>query len=267
MRQLTRDLLKAALKKMAASRGEEVLPLNIAVIRSSGSDGHFKTMISKEVAGFKQALADFVKAERKLIGQVSGSGSSKWYPGVIWSVLQDNVPDACGVMGRDYSGQPKLKDSAKALLVADTITCSNYFDVFLSLPTKQERQLYGRVVRLVTLMDDYNEDAKGRPKLKLSRSAPHFSDYICLVYSSIWSYALNIPFPKVPNYPAPIKFAEHYASWQYGILTDEDMNLQSLAIDVDNAKPKICSGVSPSPPPTVKKEARGGGGDVEMRTR
>jgi len=271
MRRLCREMFKSALKKMAASRGEEQLPLNIAVLRSCGSDGSFKTMISKEVAGLKQALSDLSK-ERKLLSAASGAKHSKWYPGVIWSVFQDNVPDAFGVTGRDYRGEAKLMDSDKALLVADTITCANYFDVFLSLPTKQERQLYGRVVRLVTLMDDYNEkDVTSRPRLKLSKSAAHFSDYVNLVYASIWSYALNIPFPKVPNYPAPIKYAEHYASWQYGILTDEDMNLQSLAIDVDNAKPKIhIASASPSPPlgrDKAKVKVESGGGDVEMRMK
>jgi len=272
MRRLCRELFKTALKKMASSRGEEQLPLNIVVLRSSGSDGHFKTMISKEVAGLKQALSD-VSREKKMLHSASNGAHSKWYPGVIWSVFQDNVPDAFGIAGKDrHSGQAKLVFSDRAIVVTDTITCSNYFDVFISLPTTQERELYGRVVRLVTLMDDYNEgDVRSRPKVKLSRSPEHFSDYVNLVYASIWSYALNIPFPKVPNYPAPIKYAEHYASWQYGILTDEDMELSGLKIDVDNAKPKLhVSSVDPSPPPPRMQKAKvksERGGDVEMRMK
>eukprot|EP00483_Globobulimina_turgida_P000031 UN00031 len=133
--------------------------------------------------------------------------------------------------------------SQRALVVSEGITSSQYFDVFISLPTKQEGQLYGRVMRIITLMDDYNSGTtKGkRPDIKLSQSTKHFSDYISLIYSSIWGYALNIPFPKIPNYPSVIKFAEHYASWQYSLLTDHDTSLKQLNIDVDNAKPKICN--------------------------
>merc|ERR1719250_398784 len=96
-------------------------------------------------------------------------------------------------------------------------------------------------------MDDYNDSKSpsDRPKQsdRLRTSPELFSDYIALIYSSIWSYALNIPFPKVPNYPSPIKFAEHYASWQYSILTEGDEHLSALRIDLDNAKPRICTAI------------------------
>ena len=192
------------------------------------------------MAGFKQALSDFTKSSKELIRSASGEEkSSKWYPGVICSVIQENVPDSFGVRGRGS----QLVDSARALVVNEKITSSQHLDVFVSLPTKQEKLLYGRVIRIVTLMDDYNGSSSPshRPGQRLRKSPELFSDYIALIYSSIWSYALNIPFPKVPNYPSPIKFAEHYASWQYSILTDHDTDLRALRIDVDNAKPRICT--------------------------
>lgn len=245
MYKMTKELLRSSLKKIAASNGDEVLPLNIVLLRSGGGDGLLKTIISKEVAGFKQALSEFGKSEKDLIRSASDDGSSKWYPGVTMSVIQENVPDAFGVQGGYGQNGQHLVDSAKALVVNEAITSSQHLDVFVSLPTKQEKQLYGRVIRIVTLMDDYNdnESPSHRPEHRLRKSPELFSDYIALIYSSIWSYALNIPFPKVPNYPSPIKFAEHYASWQYSILTDDDTDLKSLRIDVDNAKPRICNAI------------------------
>jgi len=237
MRQLTKELLQQSMEKVAASKDDEVLPLNIIILRSGGGDGLLKTIISKELAGFKQALSEFGKTEKDLIRRANHGESSKWYPGVMMSVLQENVPDSFGVK----MGGSNLVDSARALVVNESITSSQHLDAFISLPTKQEKQLYGRVLRLVTLMDDYNdsETPTSRPGCRLRKSPELYSDYMALIYSSIWSYALNIPFPKVPNYPSPIKFAEHYASWQYSILTDNDTDLGMLKIDVDNAKPKI----------------------------
>jgi len=241
MYELTRELLTASLRKIVASKGDEVLPTNIVVLRSGGGDGLLKTIISKEIAGFKQALSEFAKTDKELIRSANHGASSKWYPGVMASVLQENVPDAFGVK-TGHDGQ-RLMDSQRALVVNEKITSSQHLDVFLSLPTKQEKQLYGRVLRIVTLMDDYNDgaDATERPRLRLRKEPELFSDFVALIYSSIWSYALNIPFPKVPNYPSPIKFAEHYASWQYSILTEGDHDLKALRIDVDNAKPRICT--------------------------
>jgi len=242
MRQLTMRMLKSNVQKVAISKGEEQLPLNIIILRASGGDGLLKTIISKEVAGFKQSLSEFKSVHASLIGKANADNTSKWYPGIQFSVYQDNVVDAFGTCGHHSD---RIEDCPNALVVADGITSGQYLDVFISLPTKQERQLYGRVIRLVTLCDEYNsgKTKKGRPdkndRLRVSEAL--LSDYIALIYSSTWSYALNIPFPKVPNFPAPLKFAEHYASWQWSILTDEDTDLQDLKIDVDNPKPRICA--------------------------
>ena len=247
MRQLTMSMLKANVSKVAISRGEEQMPLNIIILRASGGDGLLKTIISKEVAGFKQSLSEFKSKHTALIEQANGVNvdkaiASKWYPGIQFSVYQDNVVDAFGIVG---SRSQRIEDSPNALVVNEGITSSQYLDIFISLPTKQERQLYGRVIRLVTLCDEYNsgKTKKGRPdkKDRLRVNEALLSDYIALIYASTWSYALNIPFPKVPNYPAPLKFAEHYASWQWSILTDDDTDLQDLKIDVDNPKPRICA--------------------------
>ena len=72
------------------------------------------------------------------------------------------------------------------------------------------------------------------------------SDYIQLIYSSIWGYAINIPFPKEPNLPSPITFAEHYAKWQFSMLTAKDKEVENLRIDIKNAKPKVSHIVPPS---------------------
>jgi len=242
MRQLITRMLTQNVKKIICSQGEEELPLNIIILRASGGDGLLKTIISKEVAGFKQSLSEFKSVHASLIGQANADKSNKWYPGIQFSVYQDNVVDAFGTPSRHGNG---IEDSKSALVVAEGITGGQYLDLFISLPTKQEYQTYGRVVRLVTLCDEYNsgKTKKGRPdkndRLRVNEAL--LSDYIALIYSSTWSYALNIPFPKVPNFPAPLKFAEHYASWQWSILCAEDTDLQDLAIDVDNPKPKICA--------------------------
>merc|ERR1712176_762452 len=187
--------------------------------------------------------AEFKSKHSELIASANGVNSdkaTKCYPGIQFSVYQDNVIDRFGIEDK-HSGM--IRDSEQALVVIDGITSSQYLDVFISLPTKQERMLYGRAIRLVILCDEYNADGKRKPdrKNRLGRNEKLLSDFIALIYSSTWSYALNIPFPKVPNHPAPLKFAEHYASWQWSILTDDDTDLQDLKIDVDNPKPRICA--------------------------
>ena len=231
------DVLKSALEGVKKSNGDEELPLNIIILRSGGGDSLLKTIISKELAGFKKAFYDFGKQCKSLIKSVN-KASSKWFPGIIFSVLQENVTDRFGI---DPHKNGRIVDCNRALVVSQKITSSQFFDVFISLPTKQERNIYGRVVRLVTICDEYvtKHGERVNDRNRLHKKPKLMSDYIALIYSSIWGYALNIPFPKVPNLPSPIKYAEHYASWQYGNMTEQDRDVNELGIDIDNSKPKV----------------------------
>jgi len=234
------EMLKCAVRKVVQSDGDEALPLNIVILRASGGDSLFKTIISKELAGFKQSVSDFNKQSRDLIKKANRGASHKWHPGIMFTVIQENVADRFGI-APSSNQHGHVQEAPFAVAVNQAITSAAYFDIYLSIPTKQEGQLYGRVLRLITLSDEYNggTSTDSRPDRKLRDSAELVSDYIALIYSSLWSYALNIPFPKVPNWPAPIKYADHYADWQYRTLTEMDQSFEDLAIDVDNSKPKI----------------------------
>ena len=137
------------------------------------------------------------------------------------------------------------------------ITSSQFFDLFF-FTNKTRKKIVFKSIE-IGYYDDYNDTQKTYkpPKCKLRENSHLLSDYVTLIYSSIWSYALNIPFPKIPNFPAPLKFAEHYSSWQYSILTADDKDLQQLSIDLDNAKPKICK-------PIIENKAFNDN-DVEMK--
>ena len=140
------------------------------------------------------------------------------------------------------NGSGSIEHPNRALVVNQCITSSRFLDVFYSIPVKQE-SWYAKTMRLVILADDYNTGKRenGRPKSEdsLHLKPKLMSDYIQLIYASIWGYVLNIPFAKEPNLPSPIKFADHYASWQYSTLTARDKNVKNLSIDIKNAKPKI----------------------------
>lgn len=111
MHSLTMDVLRCNIRKILDNPdGDERLPLNIIVLRCSGGDGLLKAMMSKEVAGFKQAMYEFGKVSKDLI-KGANEGNRHWYPGVIWSVVQDNVPDSFGI----DTGNGQLRDSDKAL--------------------------------------------------------------------------------------------------------------------------------------------------------
>jgi len=243
MYQATMQLLeKAIIDGVLRSNGDEQLPFNIVILRSSVSDGQFKSLISHELAGFRRALSDFVKERKTEIKKINKEEkTSKWYPGLIFSVLQENVTDAFGVMD---SRNGRLQELEQAMVVNAQITSNQVFDVFMSLPTTQERVRYGRVLRLVTLQDEYNAegavDKRAKREDRLRKSAALMSDYVALLYSSLWAYALNIPYPKTPNLPAPLSYADHYAQWQYRALNPNDTELDQLHIDCENAKPKLC---------------------------
>eukprot|EP01083_Nonionella_stella_P071646 192588_1 len=235
--ELTKALLRAAVKKVIQSNGDEKLPHNIVITRSSGSQGLIKQIVSKEVSGFKQSLYEFQKTEKSQIKRAN-NGSSKWYPGIICSILQENVPDAFGV---NMHGR-NVVYSNDALVINRKITSKHNLDVFLSIPASQEQLRYGKTMRLIILFDEYNHDLSVRcdSKNALRHRNDLLSDYIALIYSSLWCDARQIPFPKQPTMIASIKASDHAAQWQWGILTESDTHLSDIAIDVDSAKPKIC---------------------------
>eukprot|EP00485_Elphidium_margaritaceum_P005895 CAMPEP_0202694980 /NCGR_PEP_ID=MMETSP1385-20130828/8697_1 /ASSEMBLY_ACC=CAM_ASM_000861 /TAXON_ID=933848 /ORGANISM="Elphidium margaritaceum" /LENGTH=1178 /DNA_ID=CAMNT_0049350929 /DNA_START=86 /DNA_END=3622 /DNA_ORIENTATION=+ len=226
MYQTCKKLLKQAVKKVRYSEGEESLPSNIIILRANGGDGLLKAIVSREMAGFKRAL-HAVQSEKE----------NAWNPGVQFTVLQENCPDSVGIVTHGS----QFAYSSKAMIVNDSITSSACFDFFMVLPQKQERAIYGRTLRFIVLSDEYNDESDGKQSriLKLSEDAGLLADFMTMIYSSIWSYSLHIPFPKTPNFPAPIKFAEHYAEWQWGILTTQDTGMRDLEINIDSAKPKI----------------------------
>eukprot|EP00488_Nonionellina_sp_1-RS-2012_P000186 TRINITY_DN10553_c0_g1_i1.p1 TRINITY_DN10553_c0_g1~~TRINITY_DN10553_c0_g1_i1.p1 ORF type:complete len:181 (-),score=52.99 TRINITY_DN10553_c0_g1_i1:283-825(-) len=179
MKKLCTDLLRGAVEKVITSNGDERLPLNIVILRLSGSDGLLKTVISKEIAGFKQALYEFGKQQKDMLKK---AGVSRWHPGCIFSVLQDNVADVFGV-----GNESRIQYSKDAIAITDKITSSKYFDVFLSIPAKQERMEYSKTIRMVTLVDDYNTGQKKTttdPKDQLRKREDLFYGLYQFVYSS-----------------------------------------------------------------------------------
>ena len=248
-------VIESSVDGVIKSQGEEQLPLNIIILRGSEVDGLIKSIISKELAGFKRAHYDFIKGKYKNNIKSVNGGSSKWFPGIQFSVLQENVTDSFGVdahLDKGVRGNKRFTHAMRALVVNQKITSSELFDIFLSLPvlpTKHRKEGYARFIRLVTLCDDYNtgNERSGRvnKKDRLRHSPELTSDYIQLIYSSMWGYPFNIPFSKEPRLPSPIKFADHYAHWQYSTLTENDKTMGDLNIDIINAKPKVSHIIPP----------------------
>jgi len=224
MYQACKKLLKDAVRKVRQSDGEESIPTNIIILRSNGSEGQTRSIVSKELCGFKRAL-----------------NALDWnaaVPAVQFTVLQENCADSVGVINQRHD-QEQFAYSDKAMVVNDTITSTSQFDFYMVLPQKQERTIYGRTLRFILLSDDYSDGSGTETRLRISQHSGLLADFMTIIYDSLWSYSLHIPFPKVPNFPAPIKFAEHYAEWRWGTLTTEDSNMKDLEINIDSAKPKI----------------------------
>ena len=97
-------------------------------------------------------------------------------------------------------------------------------------------------MRLITLSDEYhpesdntNDDNKANTNINLSESPELMSDYIQLIYSSIYASTLSGLFST----PSSIGYAQYYSKWQYSTFTQEDKNIYDLMIDLKTAKPKV----------------------------
>ena len=232
MRQSMNKLLDDAFTRIAKSAGEEELPLNIIILRSGGGDGLLKNIFSKEVVGIKQALQNFKNDE--LVRNASHGKITTFEVGVIFTVIQCNVPDVFCI---DH-GNGNYDELMAPVIVANGITSSQYLDAFISIPREQERgQYYSHIMRLVTIFDEYNDG--GSSFINIRGDSELLSDYYQLIYSLLWGYAYHIPFPKKPNDPAPIKYATHFAEWEFELILEVDKEAEDLVIDVMTPKPQM----------------------------
>lgn len=229
MKNMVRSAIKGAFKAMDK---DEVLPYNIIALRSTGGDGLLTTIFSKELVGIKQVINEFNHDHKDLILKTSNGKMNQWNPGLIFTVIQSNVPDYFGAINGN-----RIDTLTRPVIVANGITSSTYLDAFISIPRKQERETYAHISRFVTLMDEYN-DGSGL-MINIGKHGDLLSDYYQLIYSLLWAYAYHIPFPKKPNDPAPIKYSMHYAEWLYELILSFDGKPEDLAIDINTPKPKM----------------------------
>ena len=229
MKEMVRSAFKGAFKAMDK---DEVLPFNIIALRSTGVDGLLTTIFSKELVGIKQVINEFNQDHKDLILKASNGKMNQWNPGLIFTVIQSNVPDYFGAINGN-----RIDTLTKPVIVANGITSSTYLDAFISIPRKQERDTYAHISRFVTLMDEYN-DGRGSI-INIGKRGDYLSDFYQLIYASLWGYAYHIPFPKKPNDPAPIKYSMHYAEWLYELILESDEKPEDLAIDIITPKPKM----------------------------
>merc|ERR1712129_332777 len=231
MRTMMRELMAENIKIMR--QNEELFPQNMIFLRSGASDSLFRSIISKEVAGIKQAMNGFIKEHKVFILELMKW--KKYSPGIMYTIVQENVDD---VFARDNVG--KYEPMRQPMLINDGVTSGEWLDIFMSDVYNQECS-YLRVLRWITLWNEYHvHDENGTEKFALANDERLLSDYYQIIYSQFYGYAPGIPWFKKPKLPAPLLYAQHAANWEYEIMTELDTDLRRMNIDITNSKPKLC---------------------------
>ena len=248
MRRFMAKILDYGLREALREKDSEI-PMNIIVLRSHGGDSLFEIIVSKELAGIKREIIDFGKRHnnelRKVLGIKVGADTKwKWTPAVMFTVVQENVPDVFAMQQQD-----RFEMVREPILVNDGVTSYQWMDVMLSNTVKQEK-FYQKVLRLVTLCDDYYDehyvDENGKPVKggkridnALRNNAALQSDYYQLIFAQFWMCARQIPFAKKPQLPGPLSYAYKAAIWIREMTTEHDTDISALRIDVESHHPKL----------------------------
>ena len=213
--------------------------MNLIFLRSHGGDSMFEVMVSTELAGIKREIAHFAKEHdadlRTAMGIDPELKKWKWTPGVLFTVIQENVPDVFAV----DTAPSRYEMVRTPILLNDGVTSRQWLDVMMSAAAKQEKW-YQRVMRWVTLCDDYFDfDHKKRVENALRNDPALQSDYYQLIFAQFWMFSPQIPFAKTPTLPSPLLFAQRAAKWYREMLTEHDTECGPMFIDLDNHKPKV----------------------------
>eukprot|EP01084_Bolivina_argentea_P248271 415259_1 len=220
-------------------KNKEKLPSNLIFLRCNAADSSFPVIMSKELAGIKKQLDVSMKYKSTEIEKITGH--STYNPGILFTIIQENVIDVFGVAQKDsHSGQSHIDMIRDAIIVNNGITSFQWLDCYMSYLCKQEVK-YQRVMRWITLNDEYNsnDNLSNKPNKFLSKESELLSDYYQIIYSQFYMYAQGIPFAKTPKLPAPLVASKHMAQWRYEIITKDILNIRSMSIDVHNVKSKL----------------------------
>jgi len=203
-----RLMTENVVRQQFARNNVQHLPANIVMFRDGVSESQFGEMISKELTAVKRAISDLRQCPKL---QKKFKDIGKWKPSITWILTQKRILDRFSVDRSDaQSASIRLDKHSPCFLVTDGLMSGDFYEFIMQIGQRTPKKYI------------FMSDPLGIQQ-KSCLDVAHF------LYALHWLYPPCIPFSQgCLNYPAPIKFADHYATMWQDFITQNDQSLHDL---------------------------------------
>ena len=179
------------------------LPSVFMMLRDGVSDSQIPQMISKELTAFMLAIRKIKKQEniKKKFKNIKS-----WKYKIEWIVVQKRILDRFAVNRSEFI----LDENSPAFIIASDVVSGDLFEFYMQIGQRSP-------MRIMFIKDEMGLRMNG------------IADIAQYIYALHWLYPPSIPFQSGPlSYPAPIKFADHYANIWQEFITFDDYSVEDI---------------------------------------